>query len=108
MPVKWTVQDRYGNAIYLTRERWDYILTYHDELDGLLDDVLDTLRKGRRRQEALDPARYKYYRACPALPPGYNTIVVVVKLGTRLLPEDGFEPNNFVITAWGVHTVGKR
>ncbi|MFQ5859855.1 MAG: hypothetical protein ACE5LU_30030, partial [Anaerolineae bacterium] len=61
---RWTVHDRYGNEIYMTQERWDYILRYHDELDGLLDDLLDTLRKGRRRQEPANPNKYKYYRRC--------------------------------------------
>ena len=29
MPSKWVVYDRYGNEIYLTQERWAYILRYH-------------------------------------------------------------------------------
>ena len=49
---RWTIHDRYGNEIYLTQERWDYILRYHNELDGLLDELLDTLGKGRRRRVA--------------------------------------------------------
>lgn len=36
---KWTVRDRYGNEIYLTQERWEYILCYHSELERLLDDL---------------------------------------------------------------------
>lgn len=28
MVNKWTVQDQYGNEIYLTGERWDHIQTY--------------------------------------------------------------------------------
>jgi len=26
-PILWTVQDRYGNQIYLTQERWAHIVT---------------------------------------------------------------------------------
>lgn len=98
---KWTVEDRYGNEIYMTQERWDYILRYHDELSGLLDEFLDILRHGRRKQEPADPNKYKYYRRCPAMPPEYNTIVVVVKFSTRVDSEGTFMPNHFVITAWG-------
>jgi hypothetical protein len=25
-PIRWTVQDRYGNSIYLTQERWEHIV----------------------------------------------------------------------------------
>jgi len=99
----WTVHDRYGNEISLTQERWDYILRYHDELDGLLDELLDTLRKGRRRQGPAAPNKYKYSRHCDALPPEYNTIVVVVKFSAQMQPDGTFAPNNFVITAWGVY-----
>ena len=100
---KWAVHDRYGNEIYMTQERWDYILRYHDELDGLLDELLDTLRKGRRRQEPANPSKYKYYRRCDALPLEYNTIVVVVKFATRVRLDGTFASNNFVITAWGTY-----
>ena len=100
---KWTVKDRYGNEIYLTRERWEHILCYHIELSGLLDDLLDTLRKGQRVQDPLDPHKYKYRSRCDALPLDYNTIVVVVKFSTRVQTDGGLASNNFVITAWGVY-----
>ena len=100
---KWTAHDRYGNEIYMTQERWDYILRYHDELDGLLDELLDTLRKERRRQDPANPSKYKYYRRCDALPPEYNTIIVVVKFSTQVRPDGTFASNNFVITAWGTY-----
>jgi hypothetical protein len=105
---KWTVQDRYGNEIYLTQERWEHVLRYHAELAGLLDDLLDTLRKGQRTQDQLDPRKYKYHCRCDALPLDYNTIVVVVKFSTHIQAESGFAPNNFVITAWGVYLHRER
>lgn len=100
---KWTVQDRYGNKIYLTQERWDYILDYHAELVGLRDDLLDTLRKGQRIQDPVDPRKYKYHGECTALPTDYNTIVIVVKFSTHIRAGEGLVPNNFVITAWGTY-----
>lgn len=96
----WTVHDRYGNEIYLTQERWAYILRYHPQLEGLLQEFLDTLRKGRRKQEPADPNRYKYYLPCSLLPPDYNTIVAVVKFSMAISPDGAFVTNNFVITAW--------
>ena len=103
MSSRWTVHDRYGNEIYLTQERWSYILRYHPQLEELHDELLDTLRKGRRQQQPEDPRRYKYYRYAVSLPPGYNTIVVVVKFTTQLSTDGAFAPNNFVITAWATY-----
>ncbi len=100
---KWTVRDRYGNEIHLTQERREYILRYHTELDGLLEELLETLRKGRRTQDPADPGKYKYYRRCDALPLDYNAIVVVVKFSTRIQAQGAFVADNFVITAWGIY-----
>lgn len=44
---KWVVRDRYGHEIYMTEERWRHIPEYHPELEGYLDDVLNTLKTGR-------------------------------------------------------------
>jgi len=41
---QWTVQDRYGNTIYLTEERWQHILESRPELEAHLDKFLETLR----------------------------------------------------------------
>jgi hypothetical protein len=54
------VTDRWGNRITLTDERWQHIIEWHPELEGFEDDVLDTIRKGRRRQDPIDPHKYKY------------------------------------------------
>ncbi len=98
---KWTVRDRNGREIYLTEERWKHIVESHDELIGRLDDVLNTLRKGRRKQEVRDPQRYRYRYPYGDLRYGYNHIVVVVVFSYRQLPNGMTEPNNFVTTAWG-------
>ncbi|MEA3345271.1 MAG: hypothetical protein U9Q78_03365 [Chloroflexota bacterium] len=100
---KWVVRDRYDNEIYMTQERWRHALRFHPELIGHLEDVLDTLRTGRRRQKPLRPNEYKYYNPCDALPLEYNCIVVVVAFTERQLPDGTFGPNNFVKTAWGIY-----
>jgi len=98
---KWMVQDRRGREIYLTEERWKHIVEWHDELDGRLDDVLNTLKQGRRKQEVRDPQRYRYRYPYDDLLYGYNHIVVVVVFSYRQLPNGSTESNNFVTTAWG-------
>ena len=96
---RWTVQDRDGHEIYLTKERWHHILERHDELEGRLSDLLDTLRYGQRRQEALEPQKYRYRRAYEDLRYGFNHIIVVVVFRFDQIAQ----PNNFVITAWGAY-----
>ncbi|MBN1994150.1 MAG: hypothetical protein JW953_15740 [Anaerolineae bacterium] len=47
----WTERDRFGNEIYLTRERWAQIIhsDNHPEVEPFLDYVAETIRLGRRR-----------------------------------------------------------
>ncbi len=101
--IKGTVRDRWGHEIYITEERWQHIQTRHKELIGLFDEVLETLRRGRRRQEALDPSRYRYRYLCPALPPEFSHIVVAVVFRYKEQPDGTYVPNNFVTSAWGVY-----
>jgi len=86
----WQVRDRWGNIIELTDERWAYISKWHPDLTEHLDEVLLTIKRGWRKQDALEPRKYTYYRETDALWPDYNYIIVVVKLVR----------NNFVITAY--------
>ena len=104
----WTVQDRWNNEIYLTEERWQHILERHEELVGLLDEILETLRHGRRRQEALDPNRYRYRHPCAVLPPEFSHIVVAVVFRHREQPDGTRIANNFVTSAWGVDIYRER
>lgn len=97
------VQDRDGRPIYLTEERWEHALEHPGMSEGLLARILDTLEKGRRRQDKYDPTKYKYSRAFSDLPFDYTHIVIVVKFGWRRdIPE---EPNNFVLTAYLIRKI---
>jgi hypothetical protein len=64
----------------------------------LLDSVLLTLKAGSRKQEVLDPSKYKYRKRFEDLPEDYTHIVVVVKVGID--PVDPSKENNFVLTAY--------
>ncbi len=74
------VTDRWANRITLTDERWQHIIEWHPELEGFEDHVLDTIRKGRRRQDPIDPHKYKYWYPVGDLPFGLTHIVVVVRI----------------------------
>jgi len=98
---QWNVRDGHGREIYLTEERWAHITSRHRELAGRLDDVLDTLRLGKRQREPRDPQTYKYYRHYDDLPSPFNHIFVVVAFRFQELPDGSTVSNNFVVSAWG-------
>lgn len=102
------VRDRYGNEIYLTDERWDHIVGHHPSMAGYCDHLLLTLRTGRRRQDPLDPSKFKYDAPFDDLEPHYNHIIVVAKFSERERVEGGTRPNNFVLTAYQVFIHGHR
>jgi hypothetical protein len=86
----WVVKDKWGNEIMLTNERWRHIIEGHWELANRLEQVLETIRLGKRKQDALDPNKYKYSKAWDDLPHNYTHIIVVIRLA----------PAKFVITAY--------
>jgi hypothetical protein len=103
--VRWTVQDRYGNEIYLTEERWAHIIddTNHPEMEPYEEYLRATLKKGRRRQEPLNPRKYRYHLSFDDLPDDVNHIVAIVLFGFDTDERRQTVPNNFVATAFFKH-----
>jgi hypothetical protein len=67
-------------------------------LEDFLQEVLDAIRKGRRRQDPIDPHKYKYLLAVDGLPFDLTHIVVVVRIAAR----------KFVLTAYGIERKARR
>jgi hypothetical protein len=105
---KCKVQDRYGNTIYLTEERWNHILESRPEMEPFHQQFLETIRTGRRRQEALIPNEYRYYRQFDELLPENSHLIAKVVFKTQLDETGDYIPNNFVVTGWAKHAVPKR
>lgn len=105
---KWVVQDRYNNTIYLTEERWAHILGSRPELEQYFEQFLETLRTGYRKQDALIPNKYRYFRYFDGLLPDNNHLVLVVLFRTRLDEQGQYVSNNFVVTGWAsyIHSQG--
>lgn len=102
---RWTVQDRYENPIYLTQERWEHIIDpiNHPEMVDFEDHLGETIQFGQRRQEPLNPRKYRYSRYFDDLPDDSNHIVAIVVF-TFDVDEDGRTiGNNFVATAFFKH-----
>jgi len=102
---RWTIYDRYGNPIYLTHERWRHIVdeNNHPEMAAYEEHLIHTLQKGRRRQEALNPRKYRYTYPFDDLQDDANHIVVVVLFGYDIDEDGQTIPNNFVATAFFKH-----
>jgi hypothetical protein len=93
--MKEIVQDRYGNTIYLTDERWQHIVYRHSVLKSFKQEILKTIRIGKRDQDNTYPDTFFYLKRVKGLPSGDTHIEVVVLFRFK----DG-KPNNFVLTAY--------
>jgi len=102
---RWTVQDRDGNAIYLTEERWRHIIgaENHPEVADFENHLKTTLRQGRRQQEPLNPRKYRYAFYFEDLPNEFNHVVVMALFGFDVDEQGRTVPNNFVATAFLKH-----
>jgi hypothetical protein len=104
MPMKsrWTVHDRYGNSIYLNQERWEHIIDpiNHPEMANYEEELKLTIQNGIRKQDELNPQKYRYTKAFNILPKDNTHIVVIVLFRIRESDPDGLESNNYVVTAY--------
>lgn len=102
---RWTVQDRDGNPVYLTEERWLHITDAlnHPEMVDYEEHLKTTIKEGRRRQEPLNPRKYRYSYPFEGLPDDTNHVVTIVLFGFDVDEHGRTVPNNFVATAFFKH-----
>jgi hypothetical protein len=102
---RWTVQDREGNPVYLTEERWAHIIdpTNHFEMEDYEGHLKATVQKGRRQQEPLNPRKYRYTHPFDDLPEDMNHVVVIALFGFDVNEQGETIPNNFIATAFLKH-----
>jgi hypothetical protein len=102
---RWTVQDRDGNPIYLTEERWKHITDpmNHPEVADYEEHLKTAIMKGRRHQEPLNPRKYRYSYPFDDLPDDSTHIVVIVLFGFDVDEHGQTIPNNFISTAFFKH-----
>ena len=99
---RWTVHDNYGNEIYLTNERWEHIITpyNHPEMSDYEEHLKEAIRRGRRRQDVLNPRKYRYTREFDGLSQDNTHIVAIVLFGFSEGVAGRPLPNNYVVTAY--------
>ncbi len=101
-PIRWTVQDRFGNSIYLTQERWEHITDpiNHPEMEGYEEELKETVRAGARKQDTLNPQKYRYSKEFSNLPADNTHIVAIVLFRLQESGVGEIESNNFIVTAY--------
>jgi hypothetical protein len=99
---RWTVRDRYGNDIYLTHERWKHIVEpiNHPEMLVYEEHLETTIRTGKRRQDLLNPQKYRYTRAFDDLAEDNTHIVAIVLFRFSKDASGHPVPNNYIVTAY--------
>ncbi len=77
---RWIERDRSDNEIYLTEERWEHITdpANHPEMTDFEIELRETIRSGNRKQEMLDPQKYRYSKSFENLTAKNTHIVAVV------------------------------
>ena len=95
---RWIEQDRFGNKIYLTEERWEHINNSmnHPEMTDYENELRETIRFGTRKQEAISFQKYRYSKKFDDLTANNTHIVAIVIFR---FSED-LSPNNFIVTAY--------
>jgi len=62
--------------------------------------VQETVRSGQRKQELLNPQKYRYSKAFDALDDDNTHIVAIVLCRFREGKDGHPEPNNYIVTAY--------
>jgi len=102
LSIRWTVSDHFGNASYLTQERWDHIVgpNNHPEMIDFEGHLMKTIRTGIRKQDSLNPQKYRYVKAFDDLPEGNTHIVAIVLFRFKESEVGEPIPNNYIVTAY--------
>jgi hypothetical protein len=100
--IRWSIQDRYGNSVYLTQERWEHIIEdiNHPEMREYEEELKETVRLGTRTQDTLNPQKYRYSKDFGNLPADNTHIVAIVLFGLRESETGEIASNNFIVTAY--------
>ncbi len=99
---RWIIQDRYGNMIYLTQERWEHITDpiNHPEMSDYENHIQKTIIFGTRKQDFLNPQKYRYSMAFDDLPESNTHIVVIARFSFVTDSSGKLLSNNYIVTAY--------
>ena len=100
--IRWLETGSLGNEIYLTEERWEHITNpmNHPEMLEFENELRETIRLGARKQEALNPQKYRYSKKFDDLTSENTHIIAVAVMSFSISEDENVTPNNFVVTAY--------
>jgi len=99
---RWVVRDHYGSDIYLTHERWEHITEpmNHPEMSAYEVHLKETIQSGKRRQDPLNPQKYRYVKAFDDLAEDNTHIIAIMLFRFSEGPDGQPVPNNYIVTAY--------
>lgn len=99
---RWTIRDTYGNRIYLTHERWEHITesVNHPEMSIYEEHLKETVQRGQRKQDPLNPHKYRYTKAFDDLAGDNTHIIAIVLFRFREGKSGELVHNNYIVTAY--------
>ncbi len=99
---QWIVHDRHGNEIYLNHKQWEHIVDpiNHPEMIEYEEQLRETIRTGARKQDPLNPRKYRYIKAFTHLAEENTHIVAIVLFGFGEDETGRPVPNNYITTAY--------
>lgn len=102
MSIRWTVRDHFGNEIYLTCERWEHIVEpiNHPEMEEFEGHLKKTIRSGKRKQDTLNPQKYRYVKEFENLAEDNTHIIAIVLFRFKEGEVGEPAPNNYIVTAY--------
>ncbi len=100
--IRWSVQDRYHHPIYLTQERWEHIIEpiNHPEMADYEDHLQETIQTGQRKQDGVNPQKYRYTKQFDDLVEDNSHIVAIVLFKPREGGNGKPISNNYIVTAY--------
>jgi hypothetical protein len=99
---RWSIMDRYGNVIYLTEERWQHIIEdiNHPEMVAYEGHLQEVIKTGKRKQDSLNPQKYRYSKEFDDLLEDNTHIVAIVLFRFSEDAHGRPEVNNYIVTAY--------
>lgn len=100
--IRWSVQDRYHHSIYLSQERWQHIIDplNHPEMVDYEEHLQQTIQMGQRKQDNVNPQKYRYTQQFHDLVEDNTHIVAIVLFKPPDAANGKPVSNNYIVTAY--------
>jgi hypothetical protein len=83
-----------------TDERWRHVCGHHPEMELYEEQLRETIRSGKRRQDSLNPQKYRYLLSCSDLHEENTHVGAIVLFRFGQDVEGRLMHNNYIVTAY--------